>query len=73
MQRIGAGGRAHFLHTTQDIQEPCMDAPAIATKSENSQPCQREDRNTWIFTAYAICGIVFFGVLAYYTAMYFAK
>ena len=49
-----------------------MDAPATATKSENPQPCQREDRNTWIFTGYAICGIVFFGVLAYYTAMYFA-
>lgn len=49
-----------------------MDAPATGTKSENPRPVQREDRNTWIFTAYAICGIAFFGVLAYYTAMYFA-
>jgi hypothetical protein len=50
-----------------------MDAPATATKSENPRPCPREDRNTWIFTVYAICGIAFFGVLAYYTAMYFAR
>jgi hypothetical protein len=49
-----------------------MDAPATVTKSENPQPIQREDRNTWIFTAYAICGIVFFAVLAYYASLYFA-
>jgi hypothetical protein len=50
-----------------------MDAPAAVTKSENPQPVQREDRNTWIFTVYAICGIVFFAVLAYYASLYFAQ
>jgi len=49
-----------------------MDASATGTKSENLQSVQREDRNTWIFTAYAICGIAFFGVCAYYAALYFA-
>jgi hypothetical protein len=50
-----------------------MDAPAAGTKSGNPQPVQHEDRNTWIFTGYAICGIVAFGVLAYYAALYFAS
>jgi hypothetical protein len=63
-----------FLQTSQiqHIQEPCMDAPATGTKSGDPQPVQHEDRNTWIFTVYAICGIVFFGVLAYYASLYFA-
>jgi len=50
-----------------------MDAPATGTKSGDPQPVQHEDRNTWIFTCYAICGIVAFGVLAYYAALYFAS
>jgi len=54
-----------------------MDAPATGTKSGNPQSVQHavqhEDRNTWIFTGYAICGIVAFGVLAYYAALYFAS
>jgi len=54
-----------------------MDAPATGTKSGNPQSVQHavqhEDRNTWIFTCYAICGIVAFGVLAYYAALYFAS
>jgi hypothetical protein len=50
-----------------------MNAPASETKSGNSQQLvKREDRNTWIFTAYAICGIACFGVIAYYASMYFA-
>jgi len=32
-----------------------------------------EDRNTWIFTGYAICGLALFGVLAYYASQYFAR
>jgi hypothetical protein len=50
-----------------------MDAPADATKSNNSQPIPRENRNTWIFTGYAICGLALFGVLAYYASLYFAQ
>jgi hypothetical protein len=50
-----------------------MDARAPQEKSVNSSVVHREDRNTWIFTAYAICGIVFFLVLAYYALVYFAK
>jgi hypothetical protein len=49
---------------------------ATGEKSANQSTVhevQHEDRNTWIFTGYAICGIVFFGVLAYYTSMYFAR
>ncbi len=49
-----------------------MDAPATVTKSEDPQPVQYEDRNTWIFTVYVICGIALFGVLAYYASLYFA-
>jgi hypothetical protein len=49
-----------------------MDTKATGEKS-NSSLVPHEDRNTWIFTAYAICGIVVFGVLAYYASLYFAK
>jgi hypothetical protein len=49
-----------------------MNVPAAGTKSGNPQRIKREDRNTWIFTAYAICGIACFGVIAYYASMYFA-
>ena len=53
-----------------------MEVPATGVKSaEQSQmhTVRHEDRNCWIYTGYAIVGIVFFGVLAYYTAMYFAR
>jgi hypothetical protein len=49
-----------------------MDAQATGTKSGTQQAVKREDRNTWIFTAYAICGIVCFGVIAYYASLYIA-
>jgi hypothetical protein len=68
------GGLSIFLLPTQiqPIQEPCMDAPATVTKPEDPQPVRYEDRNTWIFTVYVICGIALFGVLAYYASLYFA-
>src|SRR6202521_6285266 len=77
--RCGAAGGRLVVHTSriQHVREPCMDAPATGTKSGNPQSVQHavqhEDRNTWIFTGYAICGIVAFGVLAYYAALYFAS
>jgi hypothetical protein len=49
-----------------------MEPRATGAKSAE-HPVRHENRNTWIFTAYAISGIVFFGVLAYYAAVYFAK
>jgi hypothetical protein len=76
--RYGAAGGSLFQTSQiQHVQEPSMDAPATGTKPGNPQPVphavQHEDRNTWIFTGYAICGIVAFGVLAYYAALYFAS
>ncbi|HTR23864.1 MAG TPA: hypothetical protein VMI10_07755 [Terriglobales bacterium] len=50
-----------------------MQESGATGKSANQHEVQHEDRNTWIFTAYAICGVVFFGVLAYYTSLYLAK
>jgi len=52
-----------------------MDSPATGGKSaeQTVRSVHHEDRNCWIYTGYAICGIVFFGVLAYYTSMYFAR
>jgi hypothetical protein len=50
-----------------------METKATREKSVNSSVVHHEDRNTWIFTAYAICGIVFFLLLAYYASVYFAK
>jgi hypothetical protein len=50
-----------------------MDSQATGAKSANQNSVRHEDRNCWIYTAYAICGIVFFGVLAYYASVYFAK
>ena len=50
-----------------------MDSQASGVKSADQPSVRHEDRNCWIFTAYAICGIVFFGVLAYYASVYFAK
>jgi len=48
-----------------------MDTPVTGGKSANQ--VRHEDRGTWIFTAYAICGLAFFGILAYYASVYFAK
>ena len=50
-----------------------MDANATGEKSANSSLVRKEDRNTWIFTCYVICGVVFFVVLAYFVSVYFAK
>ncbi|MGA9475426.1 MAG: hypothetical protein WBV36_23380 [Terriglobales bacterium] len=50
-----------------------MEDATADVKSVDQSTVRHEDRNTWIFTAYAICGIVFFGVLAYYTSLYLAK
>jgi hypothetical protein len=50
-----------------------MESPATGAKSAEQGAVRHEDRNCWIYTAYAICGIVFFGVLAYYASVYFAK
>jgi uncharacterized membrane protein len=50
-----------------------MEEPATGEKSAEQNQVRHEDRNTWIFTCYAICGLVFFAVLAYFTSMYFAK
>jgi hypothetical protein len=50
-----------------------MEDATADVKSVDQSTVQHEDRNCWIFTAYAICGIVFFGVLAYYTSLYLAK
>ena len=50
-----------------------MDTKATGEQSVNSRAVQREDRNTWIFTVYAICGIVFFGVLAYFASVFFTN
>jgi len=49
------------------------DATAVGEKSTDQSGVRHEDRNTWIFTVYAICGIVFFGILAYYTSLFLAK
>jgi hypothetical protein len=50
-----------------------MEVPATGVKSAEQSRVRHEDRNTWIFTAYAICGLGLFGVLAYYTSVYFAR
>jgi hypothetical protein len=50
-----------------------MEVPATGEKSAEQSRVRHEDRGTWIFTAYAICGLAFFGVLAYYTSVYFAR
>mgnify|MGYP006267537895 CR=1 FL=1 len=50
-----------------------MDTRATGETSTEEHPARHEDRSTWIFTAYVISGIVFFGVLAYFASTYFAK
>ncbi len=54
-----------------------MEVPATgeqsAEQSRVRHAVQHEDRGTWIFTVYATCGLAFFGVLAYYTSVYFAR
>jgi len=47
--------------------------PVTGEKSANQSVVRHEDRNTWIFTGYAICGLALFGVLAYYASQYFAR
>lgn len=50
-----------------------MEDATATGKSADQGTVRHEDRNTWIFTCYAICGVVFFGILAYYTSLYLAK
>ena len=50
-----------------------MDTPDTGVKSAEQHSIPRENRNTWIFTCYAICGIAIFGVMAYYASVYFTK
>ncbi|HVM93880.1 MAG TPA: hypothetical protein VMT67_13750 [Terriglobales bacterium] len=50
-----------------------MEETRATGKSADQHAVHHENRNTWIFTCYAICGVVFFGVLAYYTSLYLAK
>jgi len=50
-----------------------MEDATADVKSADQNTVRHEDRNCWIFTAYAICGIVVFGVMAYYTSLYLAK
>ncbi|MGA8297925.1 MAG: hypothetical protein WCB53_11830 [Terriglobales bacterium] len=50
-----------------------MEESRATGQSAEEHVVHHENRNTWIFTAYAICGVVFFGVLAYYTSLYLAK
>jgi hypothetical protein len=50
-----------------------MEVPATGEKSAEQSQVRHEDRGTWIFTGYAICGLALFAVLAYYTSVYFAR
>ncbi len=49
-----------------------MNAPATGTKSKDPRPAQIDNRKLWIVTVYAVSGIMFFGVMAYYAASYLA-
>ena len=46
-------------------------APAASETSHKQYP--KEGRNVWIVTVYAITGLAFFGVLAFYISNYFAR
>ena len=63
----------HFADTSDLVREACMEEVTAVGKSVEQHAVHHENRNCWIFTAYAICGVVFFGVLAYYTSLYLAK
>ena len=62
-----------FADTSRTSLEACMEESRATGKSADQPVVHHENRNTWIFTCYAICGVVFFGVLAYYTSLYLAK
>ena len=55
---------------THDLHSPDLRSPDLHS---HDHPIPHEDRKTWIFTLYAICGILVFGVAAYFTSIYFAK
>lgn len=63
----------HFADTSYLVREACMEEATAVGKSADQHAVHHENRNCWIFTGYAICGVVFFGVLAYYTSLYLAR
>jgi hypothetical protein len=51
-----------------------MIEPATGTNPKSvGKMIHFEGRNCWVLTAYAISGLVFFGVLFYYIAQYAAN
>jgi len=48
-------------------------APVVSSTSASSTKTkQHEGRGAWVLTAYGICGLVLFGVLAYFFSDFIA-
>ena len=48
-------------------------APVVSPASQSSASAkQHEARGAWVLTAYGICGLALFGVLAYFFSDYIA-
>ena len=48
-------------------------APVVSSGSQSSSTTrQREGRGAWVLTAYGICGLALFGVLAYFFSDFIA-
>jgi hypothetical protein len=45
-----------------------MDPSTTGVKSTEERPVRQKDRNIWIVTAFAVSGVLFFGVLAFLMA-----
>ena len=48
-------------------------APVVSPSVQSAVPArQREGRGAWVLTAYGICGLALFGVLAYFFSDFIA-
>jgi len=56
--------------------EEFMENRALGSSTTASSPTtatQREGRNFWVLTAYAVSGLALFGVLIYYVSAYITQ
>jgi hypothetical protein len=44
-----------------------------STDSQSTLSSKREGRGAWVLTAYGICGLILFGVLAYFFSDFIAR
>ncbi|HUO25878.1 MAG TPA: hypothetical protein VMU61_09430 [Candidatus Aquilonibacter sp.] len=48
-------------------------APVVSASDSPNNPHKHEGRGAWVLTAYGICGLALFGVLAYFFSNFIVR